>query len=254
MTTDQSNAPAYDSIGVGYATHRRTDERINVLVLDALGDSERVLNVGCGAGSYEPGDRQLVGLDPSALMLAQRPPGSGPPVRGDAGALPFEDNAFDAVMAMLTVHHWPDRRRGYTELCRVARRRVVLAYEPSVHNQLWVVADYFPEIAALDDTRSGYGVDEVVRALGAREALTVPVPWDCTDGFIMAYWRRPEAYLDPQVRQSTSGFSSIDPRALDRGLRRLRADLESGEWATRYGYLRDLDEFDAGLRLVVSTS
>ncbi|MHB8328386.1 MAG: class I SAM-dependent methyltransferase [Acidimicrobiales bacterium] len=246
--------PSYDAIGIGYADRRREDPRIRARILGALGDAARVLDVGSGAGSYEPGDRAVVAVDPSATMIAQRVAGAGPALRARAGALPFGDRSFDAVMAVLTVHHWPDRQAGYSELRRVASRRVVLTYEPAVHNQLWIVAEYVPEIAALDDRRPGFCVDEVAEGIGATEVVTVPVPWDCTDGFIMAYWRQPEAYLDNRMRQATSGFSVISQTAVQRGMRKLRADLASGSWEERHGHLRRLDEFDAGLRLVIGGS
>lgn len=242
----------YDTIGPGYAKRRVADPRIRAAVLEALGDARRVLDVGAGAGSYEPQDRQVVALDASATMLAQRPAGSAPAVAGDAERLPFAGGAFDAAMAVLTVHHWSDRRAGYAELRRVAPRRVVLTYEPSVHNRLWVVVDYVPEIAALDERRPGFCVDEVAEGIGADRVIAVPVPWDCTDGFIMAFWRRPEAYLDPLARAATSGFPSVDQRAVGRAMARLREDLASGAWDERYGALRALAELDAGLRLVIA--
>lgn len=245
-------SPVYDSIGRGYAARRVADARIRAALVAALGDARRVLDVGAGAGSYEPVDRAVVALDASTTMLGQRRAGAAPAVAGTAEALPFADGAFDAVMAVLTVHHWEDRRAGYAELRRMAGRRVVLTYEPAVHNRLWVVADYVPEIAALDARRPGFCVDEVAAGIGADRVVEVPVPWDCTDGFIMAFWRRPEAYLDPAMRAATSGFSSIDQRAVDAAMARLRADLDSGAWDARYGALRERDELDAGLRLVVA--
>lgn len=242
----------YDTIGHGYAARRVADPRIRAAVLDALGDAPRILDVGAGAGSYEPDDRAVVAVDLSAVMVAQRPAGSGPAVVGDATRLPFADRSFDAVMGVLTVHHWADRQAGYDELRRVAPRRVVLTYEPAVHNQLWVVADYVPEIAALDEARPGFCVAEVAAGIGATRVLTVPIPADCTDGFILAFWRRPEAYLDPAMREATSGFPLVDQQIVARAMARLRADLDSGAWDERYGWLRSLDSFDAGLRLVVA--
>jgi SAM-dependent methyltransferase len=249
--TGSAASPTYDAIGVGYADKRHPDPRIASRIVEALGAAQRVLNVGAGAGSYEPVDRTVVAVDPSTAMMGQRSPEVGPPVRAVAERLPFRDDAFDAVMAMLTVHHWADRRAGYAELCRVAPLRVVFTYEPEVHNRQWIVEDYVPEIAQLDHRRPGFSAAEVAHGIGATDMVTVPIPWDCTDGFIMAYWRRPEAFLDARVRRATSGFSLIDQRAVERGLRRLEADLASGAWAERYGYLKDLDELDTGLRLVV---
>jgi SAM-dependent methyltransferase len=249
--TGSAESSTYDAIGVGYADKRHPDPRIASRIVEALGAAKNVLNVGAGTGSYEPLDRIVVAVDPSMEMMGQRSPDVGPPVRAVAERLPFRNDAFDAVMAMLTVHHWVDRRTGYAELCRVAPLRVVLTYEPEVHNRQWIVEDYVPEIAQLDHRRPGFSAAEVADGIGATEVVTVPVPWDCTDGFVMAYWRRPEAFLDPRVRQATSGFSLIDQAAVKRGLCRLEADLASGAWAARYGHLRDLDELDTGLRLVV---
>jgi len=246
-------APAdYDVIGRGYAVRRVADPRIGALVAEALGDAERVLNVGAGAGSYEPTDRIVTALDPSPVMLAQRGRGHGPATVGRAEELPFAAGSFDAVMSVLSAHHWTDRRAGYREMRRVAPRRVMLTYEPAVHNQMWLVSDYVPEIAALDTVRPGWGVAEVADGLGANRVATVPVPADCSDGFIMAYWRRPEAFLEPEVRAATSGFATIDQGAVERAMRRLRADLESGVWDERYGHLRSLPVLDVGLRLVVA--
>lgn len=252
---DGSRTPVrhtYDQIGGGYARRRQPDPRIADHVLSALGVARSVLNVGAGPGSYEPADRIVVAIDPALTMLTQRSTYAGPAVRGAAEALPFGSNSFDAVLAVLTVHHWTDRQAGYAELRRVAGRRVVLTYEPKVHNQLWIVSDYVPEIARIDDRRPGFSVAEVAEGIGATDIRTLPVPRDCTDGFIMAYWGRPEAYLDPGVRQSTSGFSVIDQDAVRQGVRRLRDDLISGAWDRRYGELRQMDELDAGLRLVIA--
>lgn len=213
-----------------------------------------MLNVGAGTGSYEPSGPAVVAVDPSAPMLSRRPSGAGPAVRAVAESLPFPDRSFDAVMAILTVHHWDDRGAGYAELRRVAPRRVVVTYEPAVHNRLWMVADYVPEVARLDDLRPDFCAAEVARGIGASEVRSVPVPWDCTDGFLMAYWRRPEALLDPAVRRATSGLSLADPAAVTEAMERLRADLGSGRWDRRYGHLRRLETLDVGLRLVIASA
>lgn len=248
-----AGSPAtYDTIGRGYARRRVADPRIAATVAEALGDARRVLNVGAGAGSYEPASGVVVGLDPSLVMLGQREVSRGPSVVGTAERLPFASGSFDAVLTVLSVHHWSDRRAGYAEMRRVAPRRVVLTYEPAVHGQFWLTADYVPEIAALDDLRPGFGVAEVAEGIGANRVMVVPIPWDCTDGFLMANWRRPEAYLDPGVRAATSGFSLLDQDTVARAMHRLRDDLESGAWEERYGALGALEELDVGLRLVMA--
>lgn len=241
----------YDEIGTGYADGRRTDPRIERVVHAALGDAERVINVGAGTGSYEPHDRIVVAVEPSLLMLRQRSRNAAPAVRAVAECLPFEDNTFDAAMATLTVHHWTDRARGYREIRRVARRVVVLAYDPDVHEQQWIVRDYVPQVGELDRQR-GLTLEELIDALDATVVLPVLIPADCTDGFLMAYWRRPEAFLDPKVQQANSGFVLSDRRAVEAGLRRLDEDLRSGRWHEKYGGLLELEAFDAGLRLVVA--
>lgn len=243
---------AYDDMGRGYAQLRRSDPRIRRPVAEALGDALRVLDVGAGTGSYEPTDRQVVAIDPSATMVAQRVD-AHPAVLGEAEHLPFGARSFDAAMAVLTVHHWHDRAAGYRELNRVAARRVVLTYEPAVHNTMWIVDSYVPEIAALDDRRPGFCVEEVADGIGAESIVPVEVPWDCQDGFLMAYWRRPEAFLDPQVRACTSGFASLAPELVERAVRRLHDDLRSGLWDDRFGHLRQRDSLDCGLRLVIGS-
>lgn len=247
-----TRSPAYDTIGVGYASARRPDPRITARIVEALGDARRVVNVGAGTGSYEPAGRAVVAVEPSAVMLAQRGDDAAPVVRGFAEALPFPDDAFDAAMGVLTVHHWTDLDAGLAELCRVAPRRVVLGFdEPRVSSSFWLVSDYFPETSAIESARAPQ-LDQLVDGLGANRVEVVPVPHDCTDGFAGAYWRRPEAYLDPVVRAGISSFAEMDDAELEPGLTRLRADLESGAWHERHAALTELDEIDLGYRLIIT--
>jgi SAM-dependent methyltransferase len=241
----------YDRIGVGYTAGRRTAPTWAAAIASALGDTAPVLNVGAGAGSYEPAGRAFVALEPSELMIAQRAPGAAPVVRGLAEHLPFAGGAFAAVLAVLTNHHWDDERAGFAELCRVAPLRVVLTFDPAVHMEQWIVRDYVPEVAAFDTGRPRF--DEIVDLLDA-EVTVLPVTRSFEDGVLGAYWCRPSAYLDPAVRAHMSGFARLDPVVVDRAMRRLRADLESGEWDTRYGSLAELDSVDAGFRLLVSSA
>ena len=223
----------YDAIGRGYRERRREDPRIAARILGALSDSSSVVNVGAGAGSYEPRDRRLVAVEPSTVMLRQRDRRSAPAVRAPAESLPFLDGTFDASLAILTIHHWPDLAQGLDELRRAARRKVViLTCDPSVTG-FWL-ADYFPEIPEID-RRILPTLSALERHLGRIAVFDVPVPHDCTDGFLGAYWRRPSAYLDPSVRAAISTFSKL--RRLEEGLSALRADLASGEWRRRYGGL-----------------
>lgn len=240
--------PIYDTIGRGYAGKRTPDPRIAAAIHAVLGDAQTVLNVGAGTGSYEPTDRIVTALEPSAEMIRQRPEGAPEVIQGVAEKLPFGDGAFDAAMAVLTVHHWSDFEAGLREMRRVARQRlVVLTFDP-VGPYFWL-ADYLPEIIELDQPIMP-PMSAFERILGEIEVSPVPIPHDCSDGFLGAYWRRPEAYPDAGVRAAISTFAKLDkaPKALQQ----LKADLNSGAWAARYGDLMDLDELDIGYRLVVA--
>jgi SAM-dependent methyltransferase len=247
-------APVYDEIGVGYARFRRPEPRIEAAVHSALGAARQVVNVGAGTGSYEPGDRAVVGVEPSPQMIRQRPRGAAPCVRATAAELPFGDQAFDGAMALLTVHHWPAPETGLRELCRVAAGVVILTFDPGVHNSFWLFRDYVPAITTLPTTAAAVGVEAVAEIIGADRVEPVLVPHDCRDGFGTAYWRRPHAYLDPDVRRCMSAFGLVDPATVRPGIERLRADLAAGRWHDRYRELLDLDELDVGLRLVVRRS
>lgn len=240
--------PIYDTIGLDYANLRKADPRIAAMVEAALGDARTVLNVGAGTGNYEPADRVVTALEPSAEMIAQRPAGAAPVVQGTAEALPFADDSFDAAMGVLTVHHWSDPAQGLREMRRVARGPLVLLTFDPDSRVAWIL-DYWPQLAELDAaTMPKLSLYETV--LGPVKMIPVPIPADCTDGFLYAYWRRPAAYLDPAVRKAISSFWKIDgPQA---GFDRLAADLASGAWDARYGGLLAQDAIDAGYMLVVS--
>jgi SAM-dependent methyltransferase len=216
----------------------------------ALGDAQSIVDVGAGTGSYEPDDRSVYAVEPATEMIRQRPAGAGPAVRAVAEALPVRSMAVDAALAVLTVHHWPSWRLGLRELQRVAPRQVVLAYDTRRHTEFWFVREYVPEIADLELGRPS--ADDIADELGADSVTTLPLPWDFTDGVFPAYWRRPAAYLDPGVRRACSALAQSDPEAVDRGIRRLRDDLHSGRWHERHRDVLDLDEWDAGFRLIVS--
>ncbi len=240
--------PIYDRIGVDYAHLRKPDPRIARLIDEALGSARAVLNVGAGTGNYEPTDRQVTALEPSAEMIAQRPADAAPVVQGHAEALPFADGSFDAAMAVLTVHHWNDQPKGLAEMRRVARDRVaIMTFDPA-HRDFWLY-DYFPELIALDQGMMP-PLDVYAKWLGPVEIMPVPIPADCTDGFLAAHWQRPEAYLDLRVRQGISTFWKIPN--VGPAMAKLARDLDSGEWHRRYGHLLDLDAIDAGYRLVTT--
>jgi SAM-dependent methyltransferase len=239
----------YDSIGKRYTSVRREDPRIGARIRAALGDARTVVNVGAGAGAYEPADLEVTAVEPSEVMIAQRPEGAAPVVRAFAEELPFEDGSFDAAMAVLSDHHWSDHERGLAEMRRVARRVVLFTWEPASARDTWVVRDYFPCFEDL--IPDGYELAMTVERLGGGRVEVVPIPHDCRDGFYHAYWRRPEAYLDPAVRAGISVFALMDQACLEAGLARLARDLESGEWERRNADLLELDELDGGYRLVI---
>jgi SAM-dependent methyltransferase len=239
----------YDRIGTGYAAYRRPDPRIAKRIVAALGDARSVVNVGAGTGSYEPADRAVVAVEPSAEMVRQRAGTAAPAVRGGAERLPLRDRSVDAALAVLTIHHWTDWRRGLAEMRRVARDRVViLTWEPA-HHGFWLVQEYFPEIVAMDrETFPTFA--EMERVLGPIDVRPVPVPADCSDGFLGAYWRRPATYLDAGARGAISAFAKL--QGADATLARLRADLADGSWERRHGHLLELPELDIGYRLIVA--
>ncbi len=242
--------PVYDRIGQGYAARRRPDPRVAAHLVAALGDAGSVLNVGAGAGSYEPADRSVVALEPSPVMLRQRPPNAAPVIRGLAEALPVPNQWFDAALAVLSVHHWSDPERGLAELRRVSRRQIVLTWDPAVQSQYWFVRDYLPEWTLYEASKATLA--RIVAALPNARVVPVPVPRDCTDGFGCAYWCRPDAYLDPDVRASISVFALLGPEIVDPAIQRLAADLDSSGWHERNAELLELDEYDGGYRIVIA--
>ncbi len=241
----------YDAIGAGYRAMRRPDPRIQAAIDETLGDARTVVNVGAGAGSYEPGDRGVAAVEPSSVMIDQRPVGSAPVVQASAEALPFEDDAFDAALAVLTIHHWRDLGRGLAEVRRVARDRVVVLTWDPAHPGFWLTDDYFPDALTFDRTIFP-SMETLSDTLGGRvEVRALPIPHDCTDGFFGAYWRRPAAYLRPAVRAAISTFSRLTD--VEARLERLRRDLDDGAWDRRHGGLRTLETLDVGYRLVAAT-
>lgn len=245
----------YDSIGTTYAATRVADPRLAAVIREILGDAQRVVNVGAGTGNYEPTDRYIVAVEPSAVMIGQRPSDAAPAVLAPAEHLPFPDDAFDGALAISTVHHWNDRARGLAEMSRVAPRRVVVHWEPADTTLHWIVADYFPELADLESVRKGGTTDDVASELGGNvEVRAFPVPIDFTEGSGGAFWGRPEALLDQTIRSGISMFALLNPDVVNRGVAQLAADLTSGRWDTRHGHLRSLDTLDVGYRLVVSTA
>lgn len=238
----------YDTIGRSYADLRQPDPRIAALIDTALGSAQTVLNVGAGAGSYEPAGRQVTALEPSIEMIRQRSATAAPVVQGRAEELPFADKSFDAAMAVLTVHHWSDQAKGLAEMRRVTCGPIViLTYDPAFRG-FWL-ADYLPELIALDEAQMPE-IAAYEASLGPVRISPVLIPHDCTDGFLCAYWRRPTAYLDPCVRAAMSSFWALGD--VSEALGKLARDLDSGAWAARYPELLDLDKCDFGYRLITA--
>jgi SAM-dependent methyltransferase len=244
----------YDSIGAQYAATRREDPGIAALIHAALGQARTIVNVGAGAGSYEPRDRHVIAVEPSEVMIAQRDPGLPPAIPTGAYPLPLEDRSVDAAMAILTIHHWDrDQERGVRELRRVARGPVViLTFDPQVSARMWLMADYLPEVAELD-RRIFPTPQTLARWLDAEvDVREVPIPRDTPDWTLGSFWAHPERVLDAQARSSTSGFARMPPGVVNRVVEAVRRDLQDGAWDARHGHLRELEEYDAGLRLLVS--
>ena len=244
----------YDRIGIVYSRHRHGDPRIMNQIEVALGQADRVVDVGAGAGAYSPVARQVVAVEPSEVMIAQRPDNAAPVVRAVAGALPFPDRSFDAALATFTVHHWSDPTAGLREMRRVAASQVVLTFDQGEEwlDDFWLTRDYLPRDYFRGSMFSG--LEPVLRELEQCRVEVVPVPADCTDGFFCSYWKRPVAYLDPEVRISISALALLGDEILEPGLRRLKDDIRSGRWAERNRDLLDLDSYDWGYRLVISKS
>ena len=239
----------YDEIGDGYAGARRTEPRIARVIWQALGDARTVLNVGAGTGSYEPAGRDVLAIEPSEVMRAQRPPGAAPCMAGQAEALPFADGSFDAAMAVLSDHHWSDPVAGLREMQRVARRVVVFQWDGQSKPEFWLTRDYLPEFGLLGRGRPT--LTERAAAIGA-SIEPVHIPWDCVDGFFHAYWRRPHAYLEENVRRGTSVWAKLGPQIEARAVSALQRDLESGAWHERNRELVQLEEAELGARLLVA--
>ncbi|UGS37919.1 class I SAM-dependent methyltransferase [Capillimicrobium parvum] len=244
----------YDAIGRGYSGTRREDPALRAQLHAALGDARTVVNVGAGAGAYEPRDRHVVAIEPSDVMAAQRPRELAPAIRATADALPLRDASVDAGLSVLSLHHWDaGQERGVHELRRVARGPVVLlTFDRDVSGAMWLVADYVPEIAALD-RRIFPPMDVLARWLGGDVRVeVVPISRDTPDWTLGAFWAHPERVLDPVARANTSGFARMPTPIVERAVAALERDLADGTWDDRHGDLRELDEFDAGMRMLVA--
>jgi SAM-dependent methyltransferase len=241
----------YDRIGRQYTANRRADPRWETLVAEQIGDARRIVNVGAGTGSYEPPGREVVAIEPSGVMLAQRAPGAAPAARAVAADLPVAAGWADVVMAILTVHHWSDWERGLAELCRVAPRRVVFAIDFEVHSKFWLLQEYLPEV--LEHTlQCAPDAGVIAESIGATTSIDMPVYRDLQDGVLGAYWCRPEQYLDHRVRANNSGTALAHPETTALGIARLEADLANGAWHERHADLLERESIDMGYRLLVA--
>lgn len=241
----------YGVIGSGYAQYRRPEPAFIAAIRAALGDARTLVNVGAGAGSYEPADLDVTAVEPSATMRAQRPAGLSPAVNATAEDLPFGDDTFDAALASFTVHQWRDLQAGLQEVRRVTRGPVViLTCDPAALTRSWI-NDYAPEVIATEASRYP-SIDALRVGLGGTLSVeSVPIPLACVDGFSEAYYGRPEALLDPGARRANSAWSFVGPDVETRFEHTLQADLDSGAWDARHGQLRSQPTFDGSLRLVV---
>jgi SAM-dependent methyltransferase len=242
----------YDRIATTYAGQRHADPRIAARVYAALADARTLVNVGAGIGSYEPDDRYVLAIEPSAGMRAQRPTSLAPAISASAEALPLDDSCVDAAMAIITIHHWHDTAAGLRELRRVARGPVViLTFDIDIVSQFWLVAEYAPEIIS-DDRRRFPSIDAICEILGGARVETIAIPADCTDGFLQAHYARPDAYLDPAIRAAQSVWPRLPSGVEQRAVSALADDLRSGAWDARHGHLRGEREYEGGLRLIVA--
>ncbi len=254
MSFEAATSPRYDQIGGGYAQTRREDPRFASLIHGALGSAATIVNVGAGAGSYEPRDRYVIAIEPSEVMASQRSRALAPAIRASAGALPLRDDSVDAAMAVLTLHHWDaEQERGVGEMRRVARDAVViLTYDADISGQMWLMADYLLEVAQLD-RRIFPSPDLIASWLGGTTTVSpVAIPRDTPDWMLGSFWAHPERVLNPQARNATSGFARMNAAIVERVVAAVARDLQNGTWDQRYGHLRQLDTYDAGLRLLVS--
>ncbi len=244
----------YNTIGSSYAQTRREDPQLYNRILTALEGMQTVVNIGAGTGSYEPRNLNVVAVEPSEVMVKQRKAGSAPAVKATADKLPFHDKSLDAAMTVLSIHHWhPHQLEGIKEMCRVARKRVVIVtIDQRVCSRMWLLADYLQEVAELD--RLTFPCPETICDwLGSEAQIEVfPISRDTPDWTLMSFWAHPERVLDPVARSATSGFARQAEVVIQRVVSNVRRDLENGVWEERYGHLRKLQEYDSGLRIITA--
>jgi len=241
----------YDGSKVDYVSYRQTDPVIEAQIHRALGDAQTILNVGGGAGSYEPVDRYVVAIEPSVEMRRKRST-TRPAVIGSAEQLPFDDKSFDASMAIFTIHHWKDLRRGLEEMRRVTRGPVVIvSCDPLRLYDFWMV-EYGKEVLDIEARRYP-AIDTVKGCFGEDTMVTsVSIPRDCRDGFQEAYYARPERLLDDHVRAAQSAWGFLSKDVEQDIVHRLRTALRDGSWDRQFGHFRTAPTFEGSLRLIIS--
>lgn len=240
----------YDTLGRTYRATRHADPRIATLIDGALADAGSVVNIGAGTGSYEP-PQTVVAIEPSLIMIGQRPAGAAPAIQSVAERLPLKDECADAALAVLTIHHWHDLAAGIGEMRRIARRLVFLTWDPGKIAKFWLLSEYLPEHARID-AEMAVPIGRLTALLDKPVVTPVPVPHDCTDGFAAAFWRRPQAYLDPTVRAGMSLFGGDREDLAAPGLARLADDLSSGRWQREHADLLQRDQLDLGYCLITA--
>lgn len=244
----------YDEHGKKYANYRRTDPRIAKYITEALGTAKTVINVGAGAGSYEPNDRYVMAVEPSSAMRMQRmKAGKVPAIIGTADSLPFDNDSFDAAMATLTIHHWPDLEKGLLELRRVTINQIVImTYDPDKLDVFWN-SYYFPELVDVEKSRYPK-IKDITDILGEKSIIKeIPIPIDCQDGFQEAFYARPEAFLQNEIRKSQSAWGFLSDEVEQKLVKRLEDDLKSGKWDEKFGFHRNMPFFHGALRLIISS-
>lgn len=254
MLHNNLDSTLYNSIGQNYSTRRHEDPFLYQRILEALEEAQIIVNIGAGAGSYEPRERTVLAIEPSETMVRQRRIDSLPAIKATADKLPLFDQSVDAAMTVLSLHHWyPNQRAGILEMLRVARKRVVIVtIDPRVSGQMWLMSDYLQEVATLDSQL--FPLPETIcEWLGPTAKIeTIPIKKDSSDWMLLSFWAHPERVFDPVARAATSGFARQSDDVINRVVSEVKRDLENGSWDKRYGYLRTLSEFDAGLRLITA--
>jgi len=249
------DGPRYNQIGSGYALNRREDPNLYETIINSLGACDSIINIGAGTGSYEPRNRNVIAIEPSDVMIRQRPFGSAIAIKATADQLPFHDKSLDAAMTVLSIHHWhPDQKKGIEEMRRVARQKlVIVTIDPRVSGRMWLLADYLPEVAELD--RQIFPLPEAIGDwIGATVKIeTHLVKRDTPDWTLMSFWAHPDRVLDPRARATTSGFARQPKHVVERVVSDIERDLHNGDWDRKYGHLRRLNEFDAGLRVITAS-